>query len=74
MNRKNKPQQDFKSLLEKYLKIKGLDIIVKLKNGNTVELYKNRILEQNEIVMQNSFNETVRIPLSNVDSIDLFAA
>ncbi len=71
---KRQAKQDFKSLLEKYLRIKGLDIIVNLNNGNTVELYKNRSLDKNSIIMINKLNEKVRIPLNEVKSIDLFAA
>lgn len=67
-------QQNFKKTLERYLGIKGLDIVVYLSDGKTVELYKNRSLVKDEIVMFDSFNREKRIPLSLVRSIDLYAA
>ena len=67
-------QQNFKQTLERYLGIKGLDIVVYLSDGKTVELYKNRSLIKDEIVMFDSFNREKRIPLALVRSIDLYAA
>ena len=67
-------QQDFKKALERYLNIKGLDIVVYLEDGKTIELYKNRSLVKDEIVMFDATNKEKRIPLSIVKSIDLFAA
>ena len=67
-------KQNFKTVLERYLNIKGLDIVVYLSDGKTVELYKNRKLVHDEIVMFDSTNKEKRIPLSLVRSIDLYAA
>jgi hypothetical protein len=74
MKKTRQKKYNFKNLLEKYLNIKGLDIIVCLRNGDKVELNKNRKLEKDEIVMQDKAHQTIRIPLANVKSIDLFAA
>lgn len=67
-------KKNFKQTLERYLGIKGLDIVVYLVDGKTIELYKNRSLVKDEIVMFDSLNREKRIPLSLVRSIDLYAA
>jgi hypothetical protein len=74
MSRNNKPAKTFKELLEKYLQIKGLDIIVVLGDGEEIQLYKNRELI-NDIIITNEkgFNER-RIPLTDVTAVDLYAA
>jgi hypothetical protein len=68
------PKDHFRKTLERYLSIKGLDIVVKLADGKTVELYKNRSIENDEIVMFDASYGEKRIPLSSVKSIDLYAA
>ena len=65
---------NFKSLLNKYLDIKGLDIIVLLDNGKEIEIYKNRKLIKNEIVYSDKHNKELRIPIEKIKSIDLYAA
>ncbi len=65
---------DFKYLLDKYLSIKGLDIVVLMHNGKEIELHKNRRLEKNVIVYSDRSNNELRIPLSGVESIDFYAA
>jgi hypothetical protein len=65
---------NFKSLLNKYLDIKGLDIIVLLDNGKEIEIYKNRKLIKNEIVYSDKHNKELRIPIDKIKSIDLYAA
>ncbi len=69
-NRRN----SFKSLLNKYLEIKGLDIIVLLDNGKEIEIHKNRKLVKNEIVYMDKHNRELRIPIGKIKSIDLYAA
>ena len=71
-NKKNK--NNFKYLLEKYLDIKGLDIVILLADGKEIELNKNRILDKNEIVTIDKSNKEQRIPLSKVKSVELYAA
>lgn len=73
MRTRTKKPYDFKSTLTKYLPIKGLDIIVHLKDGESIELKKNRNLEENFIVMLDNKNFETRIPIESVSSIDLFA-
>ena len=72
MKKQNK--MNFKKLLRKYLAIKGLDIIVYLEDGKTIELDKNRELVKDEILIYDKNNNVTRIPLANVISVDLFAA
>jgi hypothetical protein len=67
-------KEHFRKTLERYLLIKGLDIVVTLSDGKAIELYKNRSLEQDEIVMFDASNGIKRIPLAMVKSIDLYAA
>jgi hypothetical protein len=67
-------KNNFKKLLNKYLEIKGLDIIALLDNGNQIEIYKNRKLVKNEIVYLDKNNNELRIPISKIISVDLYAA
>jgi hypothetical protein len=67
-------RNNFKSLLNKYLDIKGLDIIVLLDNGKEIEIHKNRKLIKNEIVYSDNHNKELRIPIEKIKSIDLYAA
>ncbi|MBN2039848.1 MAG: hypothetical protein JW864_07405 [Spirochaetes bacterium] len=69
-----KEKTNFKSLLTKYLNIKGLDIVVFLNDGKEVELQKNRKLIKNEIVYSDKNNNEIRIKISQIKSIDLYAA
>lgn len=71
---RGKKKNDFKMLLDKYLNIKGLDIVVFMEDGKEVELHKNRRLEKNEIVYSDRTNKELRIPLSSIQTIDFYAA
>ncbi len=73
MKAKKKPQ-DFRELLTKYLDIKGLDIVVLLNNGCEVELYKNRELIDDTIITFDTDNNRKQILLSEIKSVDLYAA
>ena len=66
--------KSFKDLLEKYLDIKGLDIVVVLNDGTEVELYKNRELIDDFIIAIDNNNKKQTIPLTSVKSVDMFAA
>ncbi|MBN1499948.1 MAG: hypothetical protein JW982_07330 [Spirochaetes bacterium] len=69
-----KEQKNFVAMLAQYLKIKGLDIVVYMKDGKEIELLKNRYIDNNEIVMYDGMRRETRISIDNVKSIDLFAA
>lgn len=66
--------KSFRDMLEKYLEIKGLDIIVILNDGTEVELYKNREIINDMIITMDGSNKKQSIPLSEVKSVDMFAA
>jgi len=72
--KKKAKKNDFKDLLEKYIDIKGLDIVVYLSDGNQVELNKSRKLVKNSIIVTDANNKEIRIPLSTIRSVDLYAA
>lgn len=72
--RMKKKVKSFKTQLRKYLGIKGLDIVVYLRDGKSVELNKNRVLVKDDIVLTDKNNREVRIPISQIISVDLFAA
>lgn len=66
--------KSFKIMLEKYLKIKGLDIILVLEDGKEIELYKNRSLVDDMVVTFDTKHPERRIPLASIKSVDLYAA
>jgi len=66
--------KSFRELLEKYLEIKGLDIVVVLSNGEEIELYKNREIIDGMIVAIDNFQNKQNIPISEIKSVDMFAA
>jgi hypothetical protein len=65
---------NFKKLLKKYLSIKGLDIVVYLNDGAIIELHKNRALVKNEIIIKDKNDRELRIQLSSIKSVELYAA
>jgi len=66
--------KSFRELLEKYLEIKGLDIVVVLNDGKEVELYKNREIIDDMIVTMDNYHNRQSIPISEVKSVGMFAA
>ncbi len=71
---KSAKNNSFRKLLEKYLDIKGLDIVVILNDGREVELYKNREIIDDIIYAIDKSNRTQQIPIKDVKSVDMFAA
>lgn len=61
-------------MLEKYLDIKGLDIIIVLEDGREIELYKNRSIIDDMIVTFDVNNGERKIPISRIKHVDLYAA
>ncbi len=74
MPHKINKRKNFKQLLEKYLDIKGLDIIIILEDGKEIELYKNRSIIDDMIVTFDVDNGEKKIPISRIKSVDLYAA
>ncbi len=72
--RKSTKNKSFRELLEKYLEIKGLDIVVVLQDGSEVELYKHREIIDDIIVAMDKSKRTQEIPIKDVKSVDMFAA
>jgi hypothetical protein len=68
-----KTKKNFRYLLEKYLNVHGLDIIIKMTDGSEIELYKNRLLLNDILITMNNHSEK-RIHLSQIKSVDLYAA
>ena len=64
----------FRDLLEKYLEIKGLDIVVVLNDGTEVELYKNRQIIDDMIITIDNCDNSQKIPIAQIKSVDMFAA
>jgi len=63
----------FKSTLERYIHYRGIDIVLHLKDGQVVELDKNRQME-NDVVIGNLSEGVIRIPISEIKSADFYAA
>jgi hypothetical protein len=74
MRKTRKKNKSFRETLEMYLNIKGLDIIVQLKNGKEIHLDKNRKLINDMIVTMENGKKETKIPLSKITSVDLYAA
>lgn len=63
----------FKTTLERYIHYRGIDIVLHLKDGKSVELDKNRQMKD-DVVIGNLAEGIVRIPLAEIQSADFFAA
>ncbi|MCZ8342006.1 MAG: hypothetical protein O9301_03170 [Leptospira sp.] len=63
----------FKTTLERYIHYRGIDIVLHLKDGKSVELDKNRQMKD-DVVIGNLAEGVVRIPLAEIQSADFFAA
>ena len=74
MQESGKTSKNFITMLKKYLAIKGLDIVVILKDGSEIELFKNRELIDNVIITLEKGKGEKKINLSDIKSVDMFAA
>ncbi|OHD72275.1 MAG: hypothetical protein A2W19_13420 [Spirochaetes bacterium RBG_16_49_21] len=74
MPHKKSKRKSFKQLLQKYLAIKGLDIILVLEDGREIELSKNRSIINDMIVTYDVNNAEKKIPISRIKHVDLYAA
>jgi len=72
--KKKQEENKFKVLLEKYLDIKGLDIVILMIDGEEIELSKNRIIEDDSIITYETNSARKKIPLSKIKSVELYAA
>ena len=74
MKENRKKRNNFRETLEKYLSIKGLDIVILLNDGGEIELFKNRTLIDDTIITVDTNNREHRIPIAHIKSVDLYAA
>jgi len=65
---------NFITMLKKYITIRGLDIVVILKDGSEIELFKNREIIDDAIITLEKGKGERKINLSDIKSVDLFAA
>lgn len=63
----------FKETLQRYIGYRGIDIVLHLKDGNVVELDKNRIMD-GEFVVGNLDAGQIRIAIQEIRKADFFAA
>ncbi|TGK86827.1 hypothetical protein EHQ24_04280 [Leptospira noumeaensis] len=63
----------FKNTLERYIHYRGIDIVLHLKDGKSIELDKNRQM-MDDVVIGNLASGVVRIPIADIQSADFFAA
>lgn len=67
-------EKDFKKQLEQYIQFRGIDIVLYLKDGSTLELDKNRQIE-GDVVIKNGRDGIERsIHLDEILKADFFAA
>jgi len=74
MRQPKKRTKSFRELLEKYLQIKGLDIVLVLETGEEIELYKNREIIDDILVSNDIHLGEMRIPIVDIKSVDMYAA
>ncbi|MDH5721295.1 MAG: hypothetical protein OEZ13_11880 [Spirochaetia bacterium] len=63
----------FQKILKHYMKHKGLQIELTLKNGSHVTVGGNRKLEEDSIVHLYRGKEDFRVPLSEIKKADIYA-
>ena len=73
-SKNSKTPKSFKTMLQRYLDIKGLDMVEILEDGSEIELYKNRTIVDDVIITLEKGKGELRIPLSQIKSVDCFAA
>lgn len=74
MAQRKKKSKSFKQLLEKYLNIKGLDIIIVMEDGKEIELAKNRSIINDMLVTFDTSSGEKKIPLAKIKQVDMYAA
>lgn len=72
--KKRQEKKNFRQLLERYLDIKGLDIVIVLEDGCEIELYKNRCIVNDMIVTFDVKLGEKKIPLKRIKHVDMYAA
>ena len=66
--------QDFRNQLKRFIPFRGIDIVLHLEDGSTLELDKNRQLEGDFIIKKNRSKTEMSIPLQDIIKADFYAA
>lgn len=67
-------QRKFRETLERYINYRGIDIVLVLKDGTTIELDKNRKLDGDVIIRNGKEGIQARIEISEIKRADFYAA
>ena len=67
-------QEDFKQQIRRFIPFRGIDIVLHLEDGSTLELDKNRQLKDDCILKKNRDNVEISIPIETVVRAEFFAA
>jgi len=65
---------DFKKQLQQYIQFRGIDIILHLKDGSTLELDKNRKMEGDIVIRNSRDGKQDEIHIEEIVKVDFFAA
>lgn len=65
---------DFKKQLRQYIEFRGIDIVLHLKNGTTIELDKNRQIEGDVVIKNGREGIVASVHIDDVLKADFFAA
>ncbi|MDH5654327.1 MAG: hypothetical protein OEZ34_00330 [Spirochaetia bacterium] len=65
---------DFKKQLQQYIQFRGIDIILHLKDGSTLELDKNRKMEGDIVIRNNRDGKQSLIHIEEIIKVDFYAA
>jgi hypothetical protein len=64
----------FKKQLQQYIQFRGIDIILHLKDGTTLELDKNRKMEGDIVIRNNRDGRQSQIHIEEIVKVDFYAA
>lgn len=65
---------DFKKQLQQYIQFRGIDIILHLKDGTTVELDKNRQMEGDVVIKNGRDGIQASVHIEDILKADFYAA
>ena len=68
-----KNNEEFTKNIEKYIKHNGLEIVFTLKNGQRVAVNGKRELVNNEVIQYYGNEPGIIIPLTEIQSADVYA-
>lgn len=66
--------EEFKKQLEQYIEFRGIDIILYLKDGNIIELDKNRQIEGDIIIKKGRDGVKASVRIDEIVKADFYAA